>query len=220
MSIYRHELKFLLDCDFRELLDAISCHNQIPFIRSYPSRTVHSLYLDTGDLQFYTAGLTRQLPRKKIRLRWYNHNNSELISPQLEVKINNEQGKSKHIYPASPIAFPISTAHSFNSLLSPVICPQELHPMLIVSYTRHYFSSPNAIYRLTFDCNIHYSLPSAKFKISSPTMQNHNFIMEMKVTSPHAPLHCPLPTISFSKYLEGCRLLYPLPDDSSQFTKD
>ena len=51
----------------------------------YPKRTVNSVYFDTNNLDFYLNSEEGVLPRKKIRLRWYNKDIKKISK---EIKIS------------------------------------------------------------------------------------------------------------------------------------
>ena len=57
----------------------------------YPSRRVNSIYFDTKCLKMFTESEEGTLPRKKIRLRWYNDDENK----SLEKKISALEGRYK-----------------------------------------------------------------------------------------------------------------------------
>ena len=165
----------------------------------YPARNVNSCYFDTHDLKLFSESEEGVLPRKKIRIRWYDKKNNF----SKEVKISSIEGRFK--YQKKKI-----NIRTFEDLLNLRIFDKlygELIPILNVSYEREYFSFKNL--RITFDKNITYTYLKS---ISKPVFNDNECVMEIKV-----PINCNenyieniihLPTTRFSKYARGCLLNY------------
>ena len=165
----------------------------------YPARIVNSCYFDTHDLKLFSESEEGVLPRKKVRIRWYNNKNNFTR----EVKISSIEGRFK--YQKKEIYI-----QKFEDLFNLKIFDKlygELVPILNVSYEREYFSYKNL--RITFDKNITYTY----LKLTSkPVLNDSECVMEIK-----APINCNenyieklihLPTTRFSKYARGCVLNY------------
>ena len=58
----------------------------------YPARIVNSCYFDTHDLKLFSESEEGVLPRKKIRIRWYDKKNNF----SKEVKISSIEGRFKY----------------------------------------------------------------------------------------------------------------------------
>ena len=58
----------------------------------YPSRTINSTYFDTNDLSMFWDSEEGVLPRKKVRVRWYEND----IKLTKEVKISSIEGRFKY----------------------------------------------------------------------------------------------------------------------------
>ncbi len=88
MSELRFELKFA--CEASYLAQARSWLRLHPegFREAYPPRWVHSLYLDTPNLNSFNANLEGVADREKLRLRWYGEGELESVAtnPVLELK--------------------------------------------------------------------------------------------------------------------------------------
>ena len=70
MNNVRIEKKFVLGTFKRNNLEKILLMNG--FIKSFPSRFISSIYLDTLDFDFAKDNINGVSKRKKIRFRWYN----------------------------------------------------------------------------------------------------------------------------------------------------
>tara|TARA_B100000902_G_C27289561_1_gene906380 strand:- start:96 stop:692 length:597 start_codon:yes stop_codon:yes gene_type:complete len=164
----------------------------------YPARIINSCYFDTHDLKLFSESEEGVLPRKKVRIRWYNKQNNFTK----EVKISSIEGRFKYQKKINIQKFEdLSNLRIFDKLYG------ELTPILNVSYEREYFSYKSL--RLTFDKNITYTFLKS---ISKPVFNDNECVMEIKV-----PINCNenyieklihLPTTRFSKYTRGCFLNY------------
>jgi hypothetical protein len=163
----------------------------------HPLRVINSCYFDTNDLDFMHDSEEGVLPRKKIRIRWYDSDNRFTK----EVKVSSIEGRYK--YTSS-----LDYVKSVNDIKSLSIFDAEsgnLTPMLIVKYEREYYSLGGL--RITFDKNIDYS----DLRLNTiPTFKDSECVMEVKV-----PIDCDddyiegiiqHSTSRFSKYSRG--LLY------------
>ncbi len=165
----------------------------------YPPRIVNSCYFDTPELKLFNESEEGILPRKKIRVRWYDKS-SKFTK---EVKISSLEGRFK--YQKKNIK-----VQNLENLLNIKIFDNsygELMPILNVSYKREYFLFKEL--RVTFDENISYTFLRS---ISKPSYIDNECVMEVK-----APINCNdnyidnlihYPTTRFSKYARGCILNY------------
>ena len=111
----------------------------------FPSRNINSAYFDTDHLDMFTDSEEGILPRKKIRVRWYD--NEKILKK--ETKVSSIEGR----YKLSEIFISNNFLNNFKSTL--LDCNYGLiRPILIVSYSREYFLLNNL--RITFDNNINY----------------------------------------------------------------
>jgi hypothetical protein len=189
---FRIENKYIVN--FSKVLSFKKWLNEKKFRIKFPKRKVVSIYLDNKNLRAYNDSIEGVVPRKKIRIRYYDKltDNSKLF---FEEKISSVEGrfkKSKKIIKEEMeniIKLGIKDKDYGNCKLS-----------RIISYDRSYFFFKN--YRLTFDENI-------KFKNSLSSMLwkkiNKN-VFEIKTnihTSEDKLNHfIPFEKIRFSKYCE------------------
>lgn len=162
----------------------------------YTKRTINSIYFDTSSFQMFFDSEEGALPRKKIRLRWYD--NTEKLT--LEQKYSSIEGRYKSSKPCKNLC--LSDLHS-KTLFDPFY--GRVLPCLKISYIRSYFSFKSM--RITFDDNITYQKINNGF---SRIYHDPERVIEVKT-----PIACsddyleeriPNPTSRFSKYSRGTLL--------------
>jgi len=159
----------------------------------YPSRKINSTYFDTNDLSMFWDSEEGVLPRKKVRVRWYE-NDMQLTK---EVKISSIEGRFKYTKKVK--------AEIFNSFIKRDFQDKDyglLNPVILISYSREYYKYKGL--RLTFDSDIDYrglgimnSLQSKDservLEIKTPFETGDDYILS-KINHP---------TSRFSKYSRG-----------------
>ena len=189
---FRKEIKFKLS-----LSDFITLKSQLldnGMKVMYPIRQVNSFYFDNYDYLFLNQSLDGVVPRKKIRLRWYNDN--YLINK--ETKITTIEGR-----------FKMSEAYKLNNFSTLSLFDNiygNLVPSIFITYSREYYNF-NGL-RLTFDENIIYKNLRS---ILSTEFVDTERVMEIK-TSIDTPddfinKYISFPSNDFSKYVRGCTFL-------------
>ena len=163
----------------------------------FEPRLITSVYFDTIDLNMFHDSEEGVLPRKKVRIRWYD--NSKIF--RLENKTSSIEGR-----------FKVTTKLEDNISESEIFTKNRvdaqyghIQPILKVSYKRSYFMFNEM--RITFDRDI--------------TYQNLNYANRRKYYDPERaieikiPVNCPddfveslvpYPTTRFSKYSRGLLL--------------
>lgn len=128
-------------------------------VKQYADRDIHSVYLDTSELDDYQDNVSGMSKRGKVRLRWYNDetrntvlelkNKRGKLANKMIVKLDNPEGD----YPfdrATCDRLLRSTDRSMSLALQ-----SHLFPSLHVHYQRAYYEiSPDI--RMTVDKNIRY----------------------------------------------------------------
>lgn len=159
----------------------------------YKKRTIKSCYFDTHNLRCFYDSDEGVLPRKKIRLRWYN--NDAKINK--EIKISSEEGRYKIINKFHKIQFLESFQHTFYDKDYGI-----LNPKIIIIYQREYFLL-NGI-RITFDTNIKYK---NLMSLHEEIFKDHECVMELKADINQSlnilSGFIDIPTTRFSKYCRG-----------------
>ena len=159
----------------------------------YDSRNVNSIYFDTKILDMFHNSEEGVLPRKKIRIRWYNNSKKFF----LETKISSIEGRFKKISHLKELK---------NSDDASLYIPFDinlgfLNSTLLVSYQRSYFKLDHM--RITFDqyinykhlikTNRYYKDPERVIEIKAPIGMSDNYIETL----------VPYSTSRFSKYSRG-----------------
>jgi hypothetical protein len=187
---FRKEKKFrLTKYDYNSLKNKLLLQGMEPL---YAKREINSLYYDTKLHSMYHDSEEGLLPRRKIRVRWYD----DVRKASNEVKISSFEGRFK--------------TSSFVNVTSQNALPKSLNdpyygiifPSLFVSYSREYFSFKSM--RITFDSAIKY--------VNHRLTQNIPFadgecVMEIKVgidvPDDYIEMIIPFSTSRFSKYSRG-----------------
>lgn len=189
---FRKEKKYRLSRS--DMLSVMGHLSESGMTRLHPTRFIHSCYFDSVDYKMHFESEEGVVPRKKIRVRWYN--NSKNFSK--EIKISSEEGRFKYTELLPSIYGP-------DDLLGMTMFDTSygtLSAVMTVSYEREYFSFNNL--RITFDSNITYK--HLKF-VTQPSFNDKECVMEVKV-----PIDCDddyiekivhQPTSRFSKYSRG-----------------
>ncbi|MDA8770472.1 polyphosphate polymerase domain-containing protein [Planktomarina temperata] len=164
----------------------------------YSKRLISSCYFDTHNFTLFHESEEGTLPRKKVRVRWYNG----IMNLRKEQKISSMEGRFKTIKN-------ITTIQTESDLQKITYFDQTygwLTPKIIISYYRQYFRL-NAL-RITFDQKISYQpvLPNVSRKA-----QDQECVMEVKAPvstdDGYIEKYISLPTSRFSKYGRGLQLL-------------
>ncbi len=160
----------------------------------YPSRIINSCYFDNQQLKLFHDSEEGVLPRKKVRIRWYNKN--KIFTK--ETKISSIEGRFKY-------AETISDILEFEDLYKMKIIDNiygELKPLILVKYNREYYKYKNL--RITFDKNISYNYLKLNTK---PNFFDQETVMEVKTSNNCDDNYIEdlvkHPTSRFSKYTRG-----------------
>ena len=161
----------------------------------FKPRVISSIYLDTVDMNMFHDSEEGVLPRKKVRIRWYNEDKKFT----LENKTSSIEGRFK-------VTSKLDSSILDNELKIKSRMDSQyglIQPILKVSYERSYFMLNNM--RITFDKNITYENlkygnkqkyyePERVIEIKIPPNFSDDFIEQL----------IPYPTTRFSKYSRGC----------------
>ncbi len=168
--------------------------------RLFKSRLINSCYLDNNNFDLFFLSNEGILPRKKLRIRWYD---SELNFKK-ETKISSIEGRFKSSEPIN-----------FNNLKEVYKYKENsvdyglLKPVLRISYLREYFNYKNL--RLTIDSNIRY-VGLLGIKVFS-SFDNYN-VLEIKASEEtsmdYLEEEFAFRIIRFSKYSRGIEAIYNL----------
>jgi len=190
---YRKEKKFRLSkFDFDSLKNILCLKGMQPL---YPKRVINSIYYDTELYDMYNDSEEGLLPRRKVRIRWYD----DISMANKEVKISSLEGRFKTSFFANFTSKSLPPPSLFDSSYGLIT------PSLFVSYAREYFSYESM--RITFDSDIQY----ANYRRSKNVLyEDGESVMEVKMgvdtTDDYIESILSFPTSRFSKYSRGLLL--------------
>lgn len=198
---FRKEKKFRLSIsDFHQLQSLLISQGMSTL---HEPRIINSLYYDTPNLIMFHNSEEGVLPRKKIRIRWYNKNLNFIV----EKKISSIEGRFKTITPLGQYKNVMPLVSNNIELNFPVRSFFDeiygfLIPTLLVSYKRAYFEFKKI--RITFDSKITYK----NLRISNQIkIEDTERVMEVKfgIDNGDDLLENLIPYTSsrFSKYSRG-----------------
>tara|TARA_B110000971_G_scaffold42782_1_gene42141 strand:+ start:2943 stop:3530 length:588 start_codon:yes stop_codon:yes gene_type:complete len=121
----------------------------------YPPRKISSIYFDSKNFEMHNESEEGILPRKKIRIRYYNNDQE---NSNLEYKISSFEGKYKTTNKLN--------LRLLNRYLREGCVDQKYgfcYPIIKITYDRRYYTLNNV--RITFDDNINYQIFNSKIKI-------------------------------------------------------
>jgi hypothetical protein len=163
---FRKEKKFRLSYSDLASIQSILLNKGMTTL--HPPRIINSCYFDNSNLTLLKESEEGVLPRKKVRVRWYDRDNKFTK----EIKISSVEGRFK-------LSNRILNCDSIDEIQDLNFFDQVyglLKPKVIVSYQREYFSFQNL--RITFDTRIKYQ-DLRKFKM--PILTEDECVMEVKV---------------------------------------
>ena len=141
---FRKEKKYrLTKSDFYTFKSHIASMGMKPL---YDKRQINSVYFDTKHMQMFHDSEEGVLPRKKIRVRWYNK--SKKYSK--EIKISSIEGRFK----SSEKLTAIKKLNNISGMKFFDLSYGYVYPIIKISYLRTYFELDDM--RITFDENISY----------------------------------------------------------------
>jgi len=163
----------------------------------YPSRKIHSIYFDNINKQMYLDSIEGLVPRKKIRVRFYeNLINSSQSKKKFETKYTYEDFREKKVQPLSNQVFENTYYDNIYGLCSKV---------LNINFIREYYLIGES--RITID----YSIKTSNINNSQTLIPIEKIIIEFKSFNfeSNAELieNLGLRRNRFSKYTEGINKL-------------
>lgn len=193
-----------------------------PYLRqSYPSRSVHSVYLDSLNLVAALDNLSGVANRRKYRVRWYGDHAGQSKPPSFEVKEKMGRLGVKHTVPLGTTARAlIRNPHEIAGLVHDRVASacssigglKQLKPVLYVGYNRSYWEGPDNI-RVTLDDNVRFAdmLRGAKacstnHVISEKCVIEFKFPPGSRDAAAEMMTSLPFSAVRNSKYLTGLSL--------------
>ena len=162
----------------------------------HPDREINSEYFDTKELKMFLDSEEGILPRKKIRVRWYQDKSVQ----NLETKISSVEGRFK-----KSIRF--SDKYKEKGLFLQDSFYGKIFTSIIVNYKREYYKLKN--FRLTFDTKINYKNSRLK---SYVRYNDKETVLEIKTKNLYSndfiDQFINYPTSRFSKYCRGIHMTH------------
>jgi SPX domain protein involved in polyphosphate accumulation len=177
----------------------------------YPDRQINNIYFDSTGLQCYHDNVDGVAERKKFRVRWYGDDVREIENPNLEIKYRINEVGSKKIFPVSD--FELFNLKEITSEVSQILDKKyQLSPILLNSYNRSYYGTPDKKFRITVDRNLRYFSFLSSNRFIRYTTQEHAVVMEIKyemeddIYTERVTQHFPLRQTKSSKYVTGVQM--------------
>lgn len=193
---FRKEKKYRLTISDMRLLKSLLINQGMQIL--YPKRKINTCYFDTKNLKMFFESEAGILPRKKIRLRWYNND----YSINKEKKITSSEGRFK-----TTTNFYLNNLDELNNLSFFENYYGKLYPNIIVRYQREYFRLNNL--RITFDSEIVYE--DIRNLTSKSSLDKEN-VMEIKTSiftsEEYIEKLINIQPSRFSKYCRGVESFY------------
>jgi len=168
----RNEIKFKLDN-----FNLIKFKKETKLFSAYPQRKVFSIYFDTFDYKDFIDSEEGTVPRKKIRLRYYNSFYKDLNEDK-KIKGSIELKKTLDIYREKKSIKIFDTLKNSITLCKNFL-NQKRYPVCAITYQRSYYKSFSGI-RITIDKNIQYYRIDKDRQLILNNFECEN-IIEMKI---------------------------------------
>jgi len=162
LSLRRYEFK--IPCDpllLPEIETWVRLH-PAPWRVSYPPRQVNNIYFDSPDLRDLNANLSGVGEREKLRLRWYGPDITRVSGAQLELKCKEglvgwkEMASFDGALDLSGALWPtlLTTLRAGLESRARLFLERRVGPVLINTYQRAYYETPDGVLRLTLDTQV------------------------------------------------------------------
>ena len=162
-------------------------------IEIYKPRIVNSIYFDTQDYKMYHDSEEGTVPRKKLRIRWYNDN---LDKVTLENKISSYEGRYKYSKKIIEIKNIENSKFFLDKYYGKVL------KTLKIKYLREYYKFRNM--RLTFDNNIIYkNLRKSNYNYKRDFLSVVEIKTPLDIHDDYINKHFNVSWSRFSKYARG-----------------
>ena len=220
----RFERKFVFpETDHEDIIRHIQ-RMPFGFLEVYYKRKINNIYLDDANYNFYKQNVEGVAQRKKIRLRWYGQETSQIHAPNVEIKIKTGEVGDKITHKLSGLSFDLNIQTPddiLKSLLSANIDRPGLHqslgvlhPALLNTYERRYFVSFCGRYRITTDYNQDFYNPNYGCSYTHSRLHISDVVLELKYgieddeDAREISQYISARLSKNSKYVNGINLLY------------
>lgn len=206
----RYERKYLLEhvplFDIQQMIKLLP----VGFKEAFPMRQVNNIYFDTVNFAAYRDNIMGIAQRTKFRIRWYGNDFETIQKPRLEEKVKHGELGYKNVTPLKDTVWQNITDEA---ALFPQILDNNLHPVLINTYHRYYYVSPNGRFRLTVDLEMKFGAFNEP-RVILPNTFPEKTVIEIKYDQSDSDgadeitQALPLRPTRHSKYVNGIQACY------------
>ena len=147
------------------------------FKKQFNDRIVNSIYFDSSDYEDYHESIDGTVPRKKIRLRWYDNDFNLRSKNYVEIKKTLDNSKDKLV---KTLPKEINNNNKLKNYFNSIYNYRKIVTVL-VSYRRSYFVD-NFGNRVTIDRSLKYFKLNENFKLIGKYSSKKN-ILELKINT-------------------------------------
>lgn len=224
VSHFRYERKYLTREYGHHQLEQQLLLQPAFFKPIYHQRKVISIYFDTPELDYYYLNVLGAFERKKVRVRWYEHD-GHFSDLQIEVKIKAGELIKKLTIPIKKTISELFSDFSSdfpqieltqivqNQLQNSLVEAVNIRPVMVNSYQRKYFFSQSTGMRVTIDSDLRFQL-AAVWRQRQTEQKLDATILECKYSVQDDPRltkiaqGLPLIVTKSSKYILGMQTCY------------
>ena len=174
----RYERKFRIENVRVFDIESLFLIHPMGFRKAYPDRQINNIYFDTADLKCYRENVAGVSDREKYRIRWYS-DIKQILKPVFEIKYKRNALGGKKSTPMNSFLMK-DCAHALKSLGRRLDIPPALVPLLLNSYQRKYYESPDKKFRLTLDWDVKYSSLLMSHSFRGYQYEDPTCIIELK----------------------------------------
>ncbi len=193
----RFERKFYLPASTIPFAAHLLAH-YCPEDSQYPRGTIHSVYYDTPDLEYFNDSQEGNHGRVKVRIRWYDFPQTGLAPVFLEVKSKRGYAGSKKRKTISVSSERLGNPTSSQGILPyPAVMhglaelgyspPDLLQPLILISYRRLRFVERMTCSRVSLDWDIRSMLIDPKAGRREGSIGMEGGVIEIKGQSSEIP---------------------------------
>lgn len=201
----RHEKKYRIEHSSASEVKQVLLSHPASFRTAYPDRHINSIYFDSAQLTSFQQNQNGISQRTKYRIRWYGDSLTVIKSPQLEIKIRDNEFGTKDF--TSLPDFNLNNPEQLEAIAKKQI-PLELMPKVITRYKRSYYISHNQILRATVDTAVTYH-GFGQYQYKAVPHLDAAIILELKCAKEEVAFlseacqHIPFRIQKNSKYVNG-----------------
>jgi hypothetical protein len=206
----RYERKYVLEnVPLFDILQMVKLHPEA-FREIYPMRRVNNIYFDTVNFAAYQDNIMGIAHRTKFRIRWYGNHFEQIHKPVLEEKVKHGELGYKNTRKLADTDW----EHIADEACElPQIEHRRLVPVLLNSYQRYYYGSPDGRFRLTVDENMTFgrfekSLARMPYLLAGKRIIEIKYDQEYSKEADRISQYLPLRPTKHSKYVFGIQASY------------